>query len=115
MVRKEKVVVPFSNFNFGAASALSAGGFLGLVVIKKGRGVKSELEIALKYDEKGKPAISGIKQVSKSGQRIYKGYKEMRKVKGGQGLLLISTPKGIMGDKEARAKKLGGEVIAEIW
>ena len=115
MVRKEKVAVPFSNFNFSAASVLSAGGFLGSVIIKKGRGAKAELEILLKYDEKGKPLISGIKQVSKSGQRIYKGYKEMRKVKGGRGLSLISTPKGVMSDKEAHKRKLGGEVICEVW
>ncbi len=114
MVKKNSVLVPFSNFNLNVASALSMAGFLGPIV-QKGRKPKVNLEISLKYDEKDNPSISSIKQISKSGQRIYKGYKDLPRVKNGRGIAVISTSHGILSDKEARKRKLGGEVICEVW
>lgn len=60
-------------------------------------------------------AISGLKRISKSGQRIYLPAKKMRRVRGGYGIAIISTPKGLMTDKKARKQKLGGEIICEVW
>ena len=81
---------------------------------KKGKKTKKVIEITLKYNEKV-PVISGLKRISKPGQRIYKRAKELKSVKGGCGIAIISTSKGLMTDKEARKQKLGGEVICEIW
>jgi small subunit ribosomal protein S8 len=68
----------------------------------------------LKYDN-GIPAIEGAKRVSKPGQRIYVKNTEIKKVKGGFGISIISTPKGLMTNAQARKEKLGGEVMLEIW
>jgi len=112
-VLKEQLSVPFSNLNNEIAKILEKKGFIKKVE-KKGRTYKKVIEITLKYDEK-KPAISGLKRVSRPGQRIYKGFKEIKPVKSGYGILIISTSKGLMTDKEARKQKLGGEVMCEIW
>lgn len=113
-VHHEAVTVPFSEFNFKIALLLEEAGFVG-TAIRKQRGGNKALQINLKYDSDGQPLISSIKQISKSGQRIYKGYKELRPIKNGYGIAIVSTPQGIMSNKEARKRKLGGEVLCEIW
>jgi small subunit ribosomal protein S8 len=112
-VKQKSVKVPFSNLKYEIGKILKREGFIEDVV-KKGR-IKKFLIFYLKYDEKENPAISGLKKVSKPGQRVYKGWKEIKKVKRGLGIAIISTSQGIMTDKEARQKKVGGEVICEIW
>jgi small subunit ribosomal protein S8 len=107
------VSVPFSNFKYEIAKILEKEKFLDKID-EKGKKVKRVIEITLKYEDKT-PAISGLKRVSKPGQRIYAEAKEIKKVKGGYGLAIISTPKGLMTNKEARKRKLGGEVILEVW
>jgi len=78
-------------------------------------GVQGVLRITLKYDEKGKRVISGLKRISKPGLRIYASKDELPKVLNGLGIALISTSKGIVTDKKARELGLGGEVLAYIW
>lgn len=112
-VKKETVKIPFSKIKFEIAKILQKEGYIDKVE-EKGR-TKKFLIISLKYDENKKPAIAGVKKISKPGQRIYKGYQEIKKIKGGYGLAVISTSKGLMTDKEARKQKIGGEVIFEIW
>ncbi len=120
-VLHQMVSIPFSNLKYEIAKILEKEGFVEKVE-KKGRKEKKVVEITLKKkeiseesEEEIKPAISGLKRISKPGQRIYTGAKEIRRVRGGYGIAIISTPKGIMADKEARRKKLGGEIICEIW
>jgi len=122
-VSRARVVLPFSNLKYEIAKTLEKEGFIEKVE-KKGRKMKRIIEIILKYEketsnkkgiEKLKPAISGLKRVSKPGQRIYKKAKELRPVRDGYGIAIVSTSKGIMTDREARKKKLGGEVLCEIW
>jgi len=112
-VSKEMVTFNFSNLKYKLGKILEEKGFIGEIK-KKGKGVKGTVEIALKYSG-GEPAISGIKRVSRPGQRIYKSFKELRAVKSGYGISIISTSKGLLTDKEARKQKVGGEVICEIW
>jgi len=112
-VKHSAVSIPFSNLKYEIAKILEKNGFVAKVE-KKGKKIKKLLEITLKYDKEA-PAISGLKRISKSGQRVYRGVREMKPVKGGYGIAIISTSKGLMTDKETRKKKLGGEVIAEIW
>lgn len=73
------------------------------------------LRVYLKYTKDGKPAIIGLKRISKPGLRIYKKTDELPKVYGGLGIAILSTSKGLMTDTEARDKKLGGEVICYAW
>ncbi|MFQ6049941.1 MAG: 30S ribosomal protein S8 [Candidatus Paceibacterales bacterium] len=107
------VVVPFSKLKFEIAKILQKEGFVGQVE-KRGRGVKKFIKITLKYDGKN-PVISGLKRISKPGQRIYLGAIQIKPVKGGDGIAIISTSKGLVTNKEARKQKIGGEIICEIW
>ena len=107
------VNVPFSNLKYKIAKILGKEDFIEKVE-KKGKGVKKSLEITLRYDGKVS-AISGLKRISKSGQRIYLPYKKIKKVREEFGIAIISTSKGLMTNKEARKQKFGGEVICEIW
>jgi len=111
--KKVEVEIPLSNLKYEIAKILERKGFVAKVE-KKGKKMKKMVEITLKYSNKS-PAISGLKKISKPGQRIYKKAKELRPVKGGYGIAIISTSKGLMTDKEARKQKLGGEVLCEIW
>lgn len=125
-VGKATVKVPFSNLKYQIAKILEKNGFVEKVE-KKGRKIKKIIEIFLKYEEEsaagrgvrpglpGPPVISGLKRISKPGQRIYLPYNKIKPVRGGYGIAIISTSQGLMTDREARKNKLGGEVICEIW
>ncbi len=110
---KEQVSVPYSNFKYEIAKILEKEKFVASVE-KKGRKSNKFFEITLKYENKV-PAISGIKRVSKPGRRLYLPAKGLRKVKDGYGMAIISSPKGLMNNKQARRNKVGGEVLFEIW
>ena len=73
------------------------------------------IRVTLKYDEKGNKVIAGLKRISKPGLRIYASKEELPKVLNGLGIAIISTPKGIMSDKDARKNNVGGEVLAYVW
>lgn len=107
------VDIPFSNLKNEIAKILEKENFIEKIE-KKNKKTKKVIEIALKYTDKT-PAISGLRRVSKPGQRIYVSAKKIKKVKGGYGFAIISTPKGLMTDKEARKQKTGGEILCEIW
>ena len=108
------VDVPSSNIKKAIAQILADEGY-----IKSFEEIKDEkqgiIRITLKYDEKGKKVISGLKRISKPGLRIYVNKDELPEVLNGLGIALISTSKGIKTDKEARKEGLGGEVEAYIW
>jgi small subunit ribosomal protein S8 len=114
MARHKTVVVPGSKLKIEIARILKEEGYIeDYRVIEEKPQIK--IEIVLKYDEKKRPVIAGIKRVSKPGRRIYRGYKELPKVLNGMGIAIISTSQGIMTDHEARKRRVGGEVICEIW
>ena len=112
-VSKPEVVLPYSNFKNEIAGILAKEGFLGEVK-KVAKGKSKLLKIQLKY-KSGIPAIEGAKRVSKPGQRIYAKVHDIKKVKGGYGISIISTPKGLMTNGQARKAKMGGEILLEIW
>ena len=109
-VSHKTVAIPFSNIKYSIAKILERQGLVG-VVEKKGRTTKKTIEIVLKYPSE----MLGLKRISKPGQRIYAGSKEIRGSKGKYGLVIVSTPKGLMTGGEARRNKVGGEIICEIW
>lgn len=112
-VQKPEVSVVLSNLKYEIARALHEAGFLGEVK-KAVKGKNKILRITLKYDN-GVPAISGLRRISKQGQRIYAKLRDIKAVRGGYGISIMSTPKGIMTNKQAKKEKLGGEVLLEIW
>jgi len=83
-------------------------------VFKKEKEKFKYLNVELSYAN-DKPAVMGLRRVSKSGRRVYVGYKDIRQVLGGLGVSVISTSRGLMSNLEARKRKLGGEIICEIW
>lgn len=111
-IQKEMVEVPFSQIKLDIGKILEKEGFIKAIELH-GRRVRKTVEIALKYTDKI-PAISEIVRVSKPGQRIYSSATRLKKVKGGMGIAVLSTSKGIMTDKEARKLNIGGEIIGEI-
>jgi small subunit ribosomal protein S8 len=112
-VGKTEVLIPFSNIKNEIAAILSKEGFVGEIK-KTTKGKIKALKIFLKYDA-GFPQISGVKRVSKPGQRIYEGVHGIKKVRGGYGVSVISTSKGLMTDKDAKKQKIGGEILLKIW
>ena len=112
--KKESLKVPFSNMDLVVLELLHKYGFVAGVA-KKGRMPKRVIEVVLKYDEKKSGAIRGISHLSVPSRRMYAGAKELRPVKQGYGLGVISTPKGIMAYHEAKKANVGGELLFEIW
>lgn len=112
-VQKIDVSVPFSNLKYEVAKVLAKEGFIAEVK-KAAKGKNKILKIVLKYED-GAGAIAGLRRVSKPGQRIYGKAMEIKRVRGGYGISIVSTPKGLMTNKEARKEKLGGEVLLEAW
>ena len=113
MAGKRRVKVPYARFDQEVADALVKAGYL-VSAEKKGRSVKKILDIEMRYEGE-KPVISAIRLISKPSQRVYAGYRDIRQSKKGSGNYFITTPQGVLSDKEVRAKKVGGEVLCEIW
>ena len=112
-IKKESVSVPFSNLKFEIASLLSREGFLSSVE-RRGKKVKKYLDVTLKYGENG-PGVTGAERISRLSKRVYMKVSDIKPVKYGHGLMVLSTPKGLMTDKEARKEKVGGEALFKIW
>ena|SRR3990172_11503518 len=109
MAKKLHVSLPYSNFKFEIVKVLEKEKFVGKVNKKD-----TSLEIELLYN--GKEAkIDHIRKISKLGRRVYFKSKQIHSLKGGRGTQIISTPQGVMAAQEAKKKKLGGEVICEVW
>jgi len=107
---KDSLKVPFSKMDLAIAELLSKQGYL-KDAESKGKTIKRTIKINLK---EGK-AIKGIKLVSRPSRRLYAGYRDIKSVKSGYGMGVVSTSKGIMSDKEARKQKLGGQLLFQIW
>lgn len=79
------------------------------------KNAKKNIRISLAYDKENKPLIHSIKRISKPGRRVYNSSEKLPYVLSGMGILVLSTSKGLMNDRKARAEKVGGEVICEVW
>jgi small subunit ribosomal protein S8 len=111
--RHKRLDIPASNLKRELTRLLVAHKFIsGYTEIKES--AQGVLRIQLKYND-GQPVISGLKRISKPGLRKYAASDELPRVLGGLGIAVISTPKGLMTDTEARQAKVGGEVLCEIW
>ncbi len=108
------VEVPASNMKKAISQILVDEGYIKGMQMKDDS-VQGTIVLTLKYQEDGSPVIAGLRRVSKPGLRIYTNCEDMPKVMKGLGTAIISTSKGIMTDKAARAAKVGGEVLAFVW
>ena len=113
--KHDTVDVPASKIKTEIARILLDEGYIKAYEIVED-GVVKTIKITLKYGaDKNQKVISGLKRISKPGLRVYAGVENMPKVLGGLGISIISTNKGIVTDKEARAMNVGGEVLAFVW
>ncbi|MEI6378666.1 MAG: 30S ribosomal protein S8 [Candidatus Falkowbacteria bacterium] len=113
-VKKTEVLVPMSKVKYAIAKILEQNHWLGKVEKMEQDGLPY-MQLTLKYQEDGKPAISSIQRVSRPGRRTYASKDELPRVLNNFGIAIISTSQGLMTNKEAGKKKIGGEVICEIY
>jgi len=115
LTRKESVSLPWSGVKERAAQLMVEKGVLSDCQVTKTKKVaEKELVLKLKYDENHQPVIKDVFLFSKPGRRFYAGFKKLPYPREGRGLIIVSTPEGIISAREARGKKIGGEVIGEI-
>jgi len=109
-----RVDIPGSKLKMEVARILKEEGYINSFSTK-GEGPKYVIRVFLRYDAKGVSSITHLSRVSRPGRRVYVGSQEIPKVLGGYGINIVSTSKGLMSGKKARAEKIGGELIAEIY
>ena len=114
VAKHESVEMPSSKMKKAIAEILTEEGFINGYEIAEG-GVQSVMKVNLKYGPNNEKVISGIKRISKPGLRVYANSEKLPVVLNGLGIAIISTSKGIMTDKKARAAHVGGEVLAYVW
>jgi small subunit ribosomal protein S8 len=111
--KKDMILSPASNLRARVLEVLKREGYI-RGYSEDATGVHPQLRIELKYFE-GEPAIKHVARVSKPGRRVYSGSKELPVVRNGLGITIVSTPRGVLSDAEARAQNVGGEVLAEVF
>lgn len=112
--RHDSTVVPYSQLKENIVQVMAREGFIrGHEVV--GDGARKQLVITLKYVGRKQPVISGLKRVSRPSRRVYRGVKGLGALRPAMGAALISTPQGVMTERQALESKLGGEVLCQIW
>ena len=111
--KHEYVKIPYSNMKLGIANILKNEGYIKDFEIKED-GSKKDVIVALKYVDV-ENVIKGLKRISKPGRIVYSGVEDLPKVLGGLGIAIVSTPKGVITDKECRKHSVGGEVLCYVW
>lgn len=115
MVNKSSVEIPRSNTKVEIARVLKEEGYIIGYHVTQKEGEQGTLTVDLKYDDEGGSVISGIQRVSKPGLRQYAKAGEIPEVLNGLGISIVSTSKGIVTDKNAKAQNTGGEILCEVW
>jgi len=114
MVGHRRVLIPKSKLKIRLAEILQEEGYI-LGFRQQDDSVQGSIEVDLKYMPNGESAIEGLKRVSRPGRRVYKGARELPRIRNGLGVAVISTSQGVMTDATARSNQAGGEVLCYIW
>ena len=109
-----ELTCPSSRLKLAVARVLVDEGFLGAVDVEAVEG-KPQLKIRLRYGSDGRPILDGMRRVSRPGRRVYVAAKEIPRVRSGLGTAVLSTNRGVLSDRSARAESLGGELLCEVW
>ncbi len=110
---KDAIEVPFSKLSESILALLEREGYIKSFA-KKGKKIVKTIDVELAYED-GKSKVEGVERISKLSRRVYANTKQIRPVRSGYGTLVVSTPKGILSDKEAKKQNVGGEVLFKIW
>jgi small subunit ribosomal protein S8 len=113
-VGHKTVKLPSSKMKESLAEILVAEGYIDRYEVKEA-GAGRELTLIMRYGDHRNSAITGVTRVSKPGHRIYRGAAEIPRVQGGLGVAVVSTSQGLLPDREARRRRLGGEIVCEVW
>jgi small subunit ribosomal protein S8 len=113
--RKQRVDCPRSTLKLAIAEILRQEGFVDGVVTAETENHQGLLSVTLRYDGRTGCAISGLRRVSRPGQRKYVPAKDVPRVRNGLGIAILSTSQGLMTDREARKRGVGGEILCEVW
>lgn len=111
--RKDDVVMPHARMRQDIADVLKREGYLRSVTVE-GEGIRKVLRLRLKYGPNGEQVIRSISRISSSGRRLYRGLDRLPRVMGGLGIIIVSTSKGVLSDREARKQGIGGELICRV-
>jgi small subunit ribosomal protein S8 len=114
LARHEHVLIPASKLKLEIAKVLKGQGYIqkyDLVDDKR----HGQIRVHLRYDQDGKPVITGLRRVSRPGMRVYVDAKRVPRVMGGLGISVLSTSRGVLTDRDARRQRVGGEVICQVW
>jgi len=114
LVRHDRTDVPASKMKLEIAKILKQEGYIRTFKVLE-EGPQGVLRIYLKYSDDGEPVIHGLKRISRPGLRVYRGVNGLPTVRNGLGVAVISTPRGVVTDEQARRLRAGGEVLCEIW
>jgi len=114
MVKHDSVLIPASRMKLSIAGVLKEEGFISNYEVLRGKPHRV-IKIHLKYDDKSQPILSGLERVSKPGLRVYIGQKEIPRVRGGLGIAIVSTSKGVMTGQQAWRQGIGGELLCYAW
>ncbi|MCH7845393.1 MAG: 30S ribosomal protein S8 [Acidobacteria bacterium] len=114
LVLQPETSMPSSKLKEEVARILTEEGYIDGYAVADAR-VGKELAIRLRYNEDRVSALTGLTRVSKPGRRVYKGASDVPRVRGGIGVAIISTSDGVMTDREARRRNVGGEILCEVW
>ncbi|MEW6337504.1 MAG: 30S ribosomal protein S8 [Acidobacteriota bacterium] len=111
---KDRCDVPASRLRLELAKIFQEEGFIRTFKVIE-EGPQPTIRMYLRYSADGEPVIHGLERVSRPGRRVYRGVKDLPQVRGGIGVAVVSTPKGLMTDARAREQHLGGEVMCRVW
>lgn len=114
LAQKDDLVVPASKMNDALLKILAAEGFISAYAAE-GEGIERVYRVTLRYGAKRERTITGLKRISKPGRRIYARRDSLPRVLGGLGIAILSTSQGVMTDRDAARKGIGGEVLAYVW
>lgn len=112
---KDRVDVPFSKLKLEVVRLLKEEGFIANFKSLYNGSKQATIRVFLKYSPTKEPVVRGIQRVSKPGLRIYRSYREIPRVRGGFAVTILTTPKGVLTHKQAKEKKVGGEILCQVW
>jgi small subunit ribosomal protein S8 len=114
LAKKDRLSLPASKLKLEVCRILQEEGYIRAFGLAEGKPSNS-IQILLRYNESGVPAISHIMRVSRPGRRVYRGAGDLEPVRNGLGTGIVSTSQGLLSDRQARERRVGGEVLCEIW
>lgn len=113
--RHEEISVPHSVMKLGIVKILYDEGYLAAYKVADGERGGKAIAVRLRYSRDKKPVIVKLSRNSRPGRRVTVGYRDLRPIRKGMGLAILSTPKGILTDRQAREEKIGGELLCTVW